>query len=104
MRYRFINGVQYQWSTETDQKGQFYFKGYFFYGNNIFRDSTAIEKLRELFLPLLKTPIKNIEKRVPLGRLANEAEYRKAISFLASEDSSYMTGQVLVMDGGRTTW
>mgnify|MGYP001443171028 CR=1 FL=1 len=58
----------------------------------------AVKKNQSKFL------IKNIEKRVPLGRLANEAEYRKAVSFLASEDSSYMTGQVLVMDGGRTTW
>ena len=48
--------------------------------------------------------IKNITKRVPLGRLAKETEYRKSILFLASEDSSYMTGQVLVLDGGRTTW
>lgn len=58
----------------------------------------AVKKDQSKFL------IKNITKRVPLGRLAKETEYRKAILFLASEDSSYMTGQVLVLDGGRTTW
>jgi NAD(P)-dependent dehydrogenase (short-subunit alcohol dehydrogenase family) len=58
----------------------------------------AVKKDQSKFL------IKNITKRVPLGRLAKETEYRKAIMFLASEDSSYMTGQVLVLDGGRTTW
>ena len=58
----------------------------------------AVKKNQSKFL------IKNITKRVPLGRLAKETEYRKSILFLASEDSSYMTGQVLVLDGGRTTW
>ena len=31
-------------------------------------------------------------------------EYRKAIQFLASETNSYMTGQTVIVDGGRTTW
>ena len=58
----------------------------------------AVKKNQSNFL------IKNIKKRVPLRRLAKETEYRKAISFLASEASSYMTGQVLILDGGRSTW
>ncbi len=40
--------------------------------------------------------------RVPMGRLAEAAEVAEAISFLASDRSSFCTGQVLVLDGGTT--
>jgi NAD(P)-dependent dehydrogenase (short-subunit alcohol dehydrogenase family) len=48
--------------------------------------------------------IKNVKKRIPLNRWAKKTDYKKAIQFLATEDSSYMTGQSLIMDGGRTIW
>ena len=47
---------------------------------------------------------KNVSKRIPLGRWAKKDEYRKGLVFLAKDDSSYMTGQLLIIDGGRTTW
>ena len=47
---------------------------------------------------------KNDMKRIPLNRLAKVSEYKKAIQFLATDDSCYMTGQSLIMDGGRTIW
>ena len=48
--------------------------------------------------------VKNISYRVPIGRLAEKYEYQEAIAFLASDASSYMTGQEIIMDGGRSIW
>ena len=39
---------------------------------------------------------------IPMGRMATLAEYRGAIQFLCSNASSYLTGQNILMDGGRS--
>ena len=41
-------------------------------------------------------------KTVPLGRVGDPADIARAAVFLASEDASFITGQILTVDGGKT--
>ncbi|MEP0940190.1 MAG: glucose 1-dehydrogenase [Rhizobiaceae bacterium] len=45
---------------------------------------------------------KRIQRRTPLGRLADPDEITEAVYFLASQQGSFITGQTLVVDGGLT--
>ena len=49
-----------------------------------------------------KNFLNKINKIIPLGRMAKKKEYDDLILFLCSQASSYMTGSVVVADGGRT--
>ncbi len=48
--------------------------------------------------------VEKLEKLIPMGRMANIYEYKAAVQFLCSNDSKYMTGQNIVIDGGRSVW
>ncbi|MNC77779.1 3-oxoacyl-[acyl-carrier-protein] reductase FabG [compost metagenome] len=39
--------------------------------------------------------------RTPIGRLGEASEVASVVSFLASDDASYMVGQTVYPDGGR---
>ncbi|MFC0540338.1 SDR family oxidoreductase [Kutzneria chonburiensis] len=44
----------------------------------------------------------HLNKALPLGRIGEPEDIAKAAVFLAGDDSSWMTGQTLVIDGGAT--
>jgi NAD(P)-dependent dehydrogenase (short-subunit alcohol dehydrogenase family) len=41
-------------------------------------------------------------RRIPLGRIGTPEDVAYGVLFLASEESSFMTGSELVIDGGYT--
>ena len=57
-----------------------------------------------LLLALLSDDAKKQRRfvHIPMGRLGHAEELAKAALFLASDDSSYMTGSSLIVDGGIT--
>lgn len=54
--------------------------------------------------PYLKDPAKrrSFEESIPLGRIAHPREIAQVALFLASNDSSYVTGAEIIADGGFT--
>lgn len=46
--------------------------------------------------------VQRLASLIPMGRMATRDEYRASVQFLCSDAPLYMTGQNIVMDGGRS--
>ena len=57
----------------------------------------------DLTSDLLRQMEDTILKQIPLGRFGTVEDVANAIAFLVSDEASYITGQVLVVDGGMVT-
>ena len=47
--------------------------------------------------------VKNYQNKVPMKRMGNPEDIAPSVTFLLSEDSKYITGQNLIIDGGWTS-
>jgi len=50
----------------------------------------------------LEEALKDSSAYIPMGRFGKPEEIARAVLFLASDDSSFMTGHLLLVDGGNT--
>ena len=48
--------------------------------------------------------VSRVSELIPMGRMAAREEYRSIVQLLCSDASSYLNGQNIVVDGGRSVW
>ena len=48
--------------------------------------------------------LKEVNKRIPMGRMANASEYQGTLLWMLSDASSYLNGAIVPVEGGRTVW
>ena len=72
---------------------------------NILVNAVAPGFIQTQMTDVLKDEVKEeISKNIPLKRMGNTSDVANVVKFLASEDSSYITGQVINVDGGMLMW
>jgi NAD(P)-dependent dehydrogenase (short-subunit alcohol dehydrogenase family) len=73
-----------------------------YYGSEGIRANTIVP--HGVFTDHTESFCKRFAKKSPLGRMCDVKELRGPFIFLASDASSYMTGSMLVVDGGWIVW
>ena len=68
--------------------------------NNVMPGYTETDRLKELIES--NPSFASVKTEIPLGRFGKPEEFAAAVSFLASERASYITGVSLAVDGGWT--
>ena len=48
--------------------------------------------------------LKEVNARIPMGRMAYADEYQGTLLWMLSDASSYLNGSIVTIDGGRTAW
>ena len=48
--------------------------------------------------------LKEVNKRIPMGRMENSNELQGTLLWMLSDASSYLNGAIIPVDGGRTAW
>jgi NAD(P)-dependent dehydrogenase (short-subunit alcohol dehydrogenase family) len=48
--------------------------------------------------------LREVGKRIPMGRMASAGEYQGTLIWMLSDASSYLNGAIIPIDGGRTAW
>lgn len=70
------------------------------------QDGVRVNAIAPGAIRTFKTPpieadiVRQIESRIPLGRMGTVLDIAAMVAFLASDDAAYITGQVLPVDGG----
>jgi len=71
-------------------------------GKNVTVNAVAPGFVDTPMLEPLRGKLEALLERIPLGRLGQPEEVAWAVRWLASERAGYVTGQVIVIDGGLT--
>ncbi len=70
--------------------------------NAVCPGDTFVERWRANGHAADEEALRKMGAALPLGRVGQVEEIARAVLFLASDESSYMTGQMLIVDGGNT--
>ena len=66
------------------------------------KNSIQLNAIYEMVSKISFNLVKNYEKKVPMGRMGSPNDIAPSIVFLLSDDSKYITGQNIIVDGGWT--